>query len=104
MLLFPPNCTAVNQQTDQDIIQALKMKYQYKLLSKVFEAVEHHDDLQQMSSRMLAGRAGRNEGKQAHLLDVQCILYEVRNNMEVSTTKCVISQETRSQVMILLHP
>ena len=77
-----------------------------------------------MSSRMLAGTTGLNEGKQAHLLDVQCILYEVWNNMEVSTiarswakagilpitmeadiraehgsrTKCVISKETKESI------
>ena len=85
MLPFPPNCTAVHQPMDQGIIQAVKMKYQYKLLSKVFETVEHRDELQQMSSRILAGTTGLNEGKHAQLLDVQCILYEVWNNMEVST-------------------
>ena len=85
MLPLPPNCTAAHQPMDQGIIQAVKMKYRYKLLSKVFETVEHRDELRQMSSRMLAGTTGLNEGKQAHLLDVQCILYEVWNNMEVST-------------------
>jgi hypothetical protein len=34
---------------------------------------------------MLAGIAGLNEGKQARLLDVQCILLEVWKDMEVST-------------------
>jgi hypothetical protein len=73
---------------------------------------------------MLEGTIGLNEGRQAHLLDVQCILYDVWNEMEVSTiarswvkagilqltteadiraehgsrTKCVISQETKESI------
>jgi len=63
MLPLPPNCTAVHQPMDQGIIQAVKRKYRYKLLSKVFETIEHHDELQQISSRMLAGTTGLNEGR-----------------------------------------
>ena len=74
-----------------------------------------------MSIRMFAGTTSLNAWKHAHLLDVQCILYDVWNNLEVSTfawswakagilpinmeadisaehgsrTKCVISQETK---------
>jgi hypothetical protein len=63
MLPLPPNCTAAHQPMDQGIIQAVKRKYRYKLLSKVFETIEHHDELQQISSRMLAGTTGLNEGR-----------------------------------------
>jgi transposase-like protein len=45
MMPLPPNCTAVHQPMDQGIIQAVKRKYRYKLLSKVFETMEHRDEL-----------------------------------------------------------
>ena len=85
MIPLPPNCMAVHQPMDQGIIQALKRKYRYKLLNKVIENVEQRDAFLQILQRMLAGTAGLNEGKQAHLLDVQCILHEVWKDMEVTT-------------------
>jgi len=77
-----------------------------------------------MPSRISTGTTGLNVRKQTHILDVQCILYEVWNNMEVSTiaqswekagilqitmevdirvehgsrTKCLISQETKESI------
>ena len=62
MMPLPPTCTAVHQPIDQGIIQAVKKKYRYKLLSKVFETIERCDEIRQMSSRMLAGTTGLNEG------------------------------------------
>jgi hypothetical protein len=73
---------------------------------------------------MLSGTAGLHEGRQAYLLDVQCILYDVWNDLEVSRiarswakagilqltmeadiraehgsrTKCVVSQETKESI------
>ena len=34
---------------------------------------------------MIAGTAGLNEGKESHLLDAQCILYECWRDMEQAT-------------------
>ena len=84
-IALPPNCTAVHQTMDQGIIAAIKRVYHYKLLHKILENIENCEQRHQASQRTLAGTASLDEGREAHLLDVMKILYQVWNDMEVST-------------------
>ena len=109
---------------DQGIIQAVKKINHYKLLSSILENAENREQFCQAPQKMLAGTAGLNEGREAHLLDAMKILHHVWNDMEVSTiarcwaksailaptmnadilaehairTKCAISQETKDLI------
>lgn len=85
LINLPPNCTSVHQPMDAGIIAALKKRYRHKLLMRITENIERHNELRALGGRMTAGTAGLNEGKQAHLLDAQCILYECWRDMEEVT-------------------
>ena len=85
---LPPNCTSVHQPMDQGIIAALKCCYRYQLLKKILQNFENREERRRASAKMLAGTAGLDEGREAHLYDAQILLHETWNDMETATITC----------------
>ena len=85
VVFLPPNCTSVFQPMDSGVIAMLKKNYRTRLLRKMLETYDDRENLHRSAARMRNGTRGLSEGYPPHLRDVMDILFEVWEEVKLSS-------------------
>ena len=84
-ILLPPNCTAVHQPMDQDIIAALKANYKSKLLHIMVKNLENYDQLRQLGAALTTGVRGIDHAYPPNLLDAGTLAHQAWDSLTQAT-------------------